>query len=397
MLPAIGAREPRLSGALGAFYFASFAALGLMMPYYSLWLEAHGVRGVAMGAVAALTPAMSFFGPPLVGALSDARGARGNLLSAACALSCSGMAGLCLAELLGQSRLLPLVFVATLIFAACRSPIIMLADRITLEHGGHYGRRRVWGSIGFMLAAAGFGHWCPTEAWRWLPGFVALALCLALLQSLRLPRASGALPAVELAAARRWFPGRAFLPFALCSALSAASTSSYDLCGALLFRDLGASGERIGLLYGTAVLAEVVLLATAGPLLARVGPERMLVISYATTALRWLGTACLSSSLVAFTLQPLHAFSFALTWISSLEYVRRASGPHSLGGAQGGFMAATAVGGVLGMLSWGPLYASHGAGVVFMSASVLAMAAALVAFATLVRGARPLSFASSRA
>lgn len=395
MSPPTSAREPRLTGALGTFYFASFAALGLQAPYFPLWLEAHGFQGLAMGFIAALTPAMSFFGPPLVGALADARGARGNLLSAACALSCSGMAGLCLAELWGAGSRLLVVSCAALIFAACRSPIIMLADRITLEHGGNYGRRRVWGSVGFMLAAAGFGRWCPPGSWRWLPGFVALALALAFVQSLRLPRQRGA-ARVEQGAARRWLPGRTFLPFAVCTALSAASVSSYDLCGPLLFRDLGASGDTIGLLYGTAVLAEVGLLATAGPLLARMGPERMLVVSYAAAAVRWLGMAWLTSTWLAFVLQPLHAFSFALTWLSSLEYVRRASGPEAFGGAQGGFMAAHAVGGVAGMLTWGPLYSSSGGGAVFLGAASLSSAAAVLALTTLVRRPRSLELASSQ-
>jgi PPP family 3-phenylpropionic acid transporter len=395
MSPPTSAREPRLTGALGTFYFAAFAALGLQAPYFPLWLEAHGVEGLAMGFIAALTPAMSFFGPPLIGALADARGARGNLLSAACALSCSGMAGLCLAELWGVGGRLSLVFCGALIFAACRSPIIMLVDRITLEAGGNYGRRRVWGSVGFMLAAAGFGRWCPPESWRWLPGFVTLALALAFIQSLRLPRQRAALLTAS-GQARRWWPGRAFLPFAVCSALSAASVSSYDLCGPLFFRDLGASGDTIGLLYGTAVLAEVGLLATAGPLLSRVGPERMLVVSYAAAAARWLGMAWLGSTWLAFALQPLHAFSFALTWISSLEYVRRVSGPAAFGGAQGGFMAAHAVGGVIGMLTWGPLYASSGGAVVFLGAAALSSGAALLAFTTLVRRPRSLALASSQ-
>jgi len=391
-----GAGAPRLMRPLGMFYFASFAALGLQAPYFPLWLEAHGFEGLAMGVIAALTPAMSFFGPPLVGALADARGARGNLLSAACALSCSGMAGLCLAELLGAGGRFSLVFCAVLPFAACRSPIIMLADRITLEQGGNYGRRRVWGSIGFMVAATAFGRWCPPEAWRWLPGMVALALAAAFSQSLRLPRAGGTLCA-EPGTERRWLPGRAFLPFALCTALSAASASSYDLCGALFFRDLGASGNTIGLLYGTAVLAEVGLLASVGTLLARIGPERMLVAAYAAAALRWLGMACLGSTALAFALQPLHALSFALAWIASLEYVRRVAGPHALGGAQGGFMAATAAGGVVGMLCWGPLYASRGGAAVFLCAALLSAVAAVLALATLVRPVRPLSLASSGA
>ncbi len=116
MSKSTGARsEAGLATPLGVFYFASFAALGLHSPYFPLWLEAHGFRGAAMGIIAALSPALSFFGPPLVGLVSDARGARGNLLSAACALSCSAMALLCWCELLGASNRFGFVFSAMLV------------------------------------------------------------------------------------------------------------------------------------------------------------------------------------------------------------------------------------------------------------------------------------------
>jgi hypothetical protein len=46
------------------------------------------------------------------------------------------------------------------------------------------------------------------------------------------------------------------------------------------------------------------------------------------------------------------------------------------------------VGGVLGMLTWGPLYAAHGGAVVFLAASVLSMFAAALAYSSLYRTAR---------
>jgi MFS transporter, PPP family, 3-phenylpropionic acid transporter len=371
--------EPRLALRLGAFYFASFATLGLNSPYFPLWLEAHGFRGAAMGMIAALSPGMSFFGPPLVGLLSDARGARGNLLSAACALSCSALMGLSLCELVGASRAFGVVFAAVLVYAACRSPMILLADRITLEHGGDYGRRRVWGSVGFMLAAVAFGRWCPPEATRWLPAAMACTLAVAFVISLSLPRATlAARPPAGSAfsSARGLLEQPSFRAFLVGSALSAASHSSYDLCGALFFRDLGASDDTIGLLYGTAVLAEIALLAGAGPLWSRLRPELVLGVAYAGAALRWTCLSLLASTSLAFLLQPLHAVSFGLMWMASLEYVRRVSTPEALGSAQGAFMAANAGGGVLGMLSWGPLYASHGGPFVFRLAALLSLAAA---------------------
>jgi MFS transporter, PPP family, 3-phenylpropionic acid transporter len=383
------ARSPAGLGAtLAAFYFVSFGALGLYAPYFPLWLDSHGFTGAGMGFIAALSPAMSFFGPPLVGLLSDARGARGNLLSLACALAAAGMAVLCVCEFFGLSASFGLVFASVLAYAACRSPLVLLADRLTIEHGENYGRRRVWGSVGYMLAAAGFGHWCLPGALRWLPGLVALVLVLAFATSLWLPR-SGSVPvAPALGGARRLLTRPGFVPFLVGAAISAASHSSYDLCAPLFFRDIGASGNDIGLLYGTAVFAEVVLLATGGGLLERQRPEVALGVAYAGAAFRWLCLSWISSTPLAFLLQPLHAVSFGLMWMASLAYVRRVAEPHTLGSAQGAFMAANAAGGVLGMLAWGPLYASHGGAFVFRMAAALSCGSTCLVSLGLVRQAR---------
>jgi PPP family 3-phenylpropionic acid transporter len=362
-------------GGMRSFYFAAFGAIGLTTPYFPLWLEAHGFRGLRMSTIAALSPAFSIVGPPLAGALSDVRGGRGNLLSWACGASALAMAALCLAEALEAARWFALVFLCVLGFALCRSPIILLGDRIALESGGNYGRRRVYGSIGFLLAASGFGRFCPPESARWLPGVVAGALALACLASLRLPRVSTAPLAPAFRHAWRLLEQRPFRRLLLCSAVFAASHASYDLCGSLLFRDLGASGDTIGLLWGTGVVAEIVLLRWAAPLFRRARPERLLVLAYGGGALRWFAMSALPRPMLAFWVQPLHAISFGLVWLSSLEVLRRHAEPSVLGGAQGLWMGANAIAGTLGILAFGPLYAALGGAGVFRVATGLALVA----------------------
>lgn len=377
-------RVARVRGTLEGFYLLSFAALGIHAPHFPLWLEAHGFTGVTMSAIAALSPAMSFIGPPLVGALADSRGARGNLLTWACALASLAMFGLCAAEALGLSRVFPVVFGVALVYALGRSPVILLADRIALEHGGNYGRRRVWGSIGFLLAASSFGQWFP-GAWRWLPGALGLCMASAALASAWLPRSSS-LPSAPLAGDIGTSLGRRRAwPFLICAALFSASHSSIDLCGSLYFRDLGARGGTIGLLWGTGVIAEIVFMAALGGAVGGVRAERLLVLGYLGGGLRWLLTAALPSAELAFFVQPLHAVSFAVVWLSSLEHVKQSSAPHALGSAQGLLMAANATGSVAGMLTWGPLYSVFGGSAVFLCATGLALAAAGLAYGALYR------------
>jgi hypothetical protein len=96
----------------------------------------------------------------------------------------------------------------------------------------------------------------------------------------------------------------------------------------------------------------------------------------------------LPSAELGFLLQPLHGISFGLVWISSLEVLRRASGPAALGGAQGVFMAANSAGGTLGLLVFGPLYAARGASGVYQLAALAACGAVLLAGLGLTRPAR---------
>jgi len=375
------------------FYFAAFLAIGMHAPFFPLWLEAHGFRGVSMSAIAALSPALSALGPPLVGAVADARGARGNLLGVVCAVACLGMAALCAVEASGHGGVFGLVFACVLPYALCRSPILLLADRIAIEAGGNYGRRRLWGSLGFLIGAGAFGRVVAPENWHWLPGFVALALAVAYLASLRLPRVSSAPMAPVLGEAWRLLKQRRFALLLVASSIFAAGHASYDLCSSLYFRDLGAGRDTIGLLWVTGVVAEIAIMALAAPWFGKVHPERWLLLAYALGALRWFAMAFLPSAGFAFLLQPLHGFSFGLVWLSSLEVLKRAAGHHALGGAQGLLMAANAVGGTLGIMAFGPLYAARGGGSVFLLAAILAFAAALLGRINLAQSEWPAAVA----
>jgi MFS transporter, PPP family, 3-phenylpropionic acid transporter len=382
------ARAPaRSAGPLAVFYLLSFAALGVSSPYLPLWLDAHGFSGVALSAIVALSPAMSFVGPPLAGAWSDTRGARGNLLTLACGLAALAMLALGVAQGFGLAGRFTIVFAVVLAFAICRSPIIMLADRIALEHGGHYARRRVWGSIGFLIAASAFGRWLSPESGRWLPFVLAGIMAAAALASSRLPRTATSARAPSLRAAAQIPNRRRFVAFLICSALFSASHSSIDLCGSLYFRDLGASGGQLGLLWATGVFAEILLMTLVGRALS-VRTEGWLVLAYAGGALRWFLTSRLPAASFAFLTQPLHAISFGLVWLTSLEHVRRTTSLETFGTAQGLFIAANATGSVLGMLSWGPLYTARGGPSVFLGATAVGLLAAFLALMSLYRTPR---------
>jgi MFS transporter, PPP family, 3-phenylpropionic acid transporter len=370
-------------GSLRLYYFGSFAALGAYAPFFPGWLEARGVQGIAMGAVSALLPAMGVLGPPAVGMIADALGVRGSLLRIAGVGSGLTMAALGLLGARGVPLSFGLVFIVVFAFAAFRSPMVLLADVIAMERvsaaGTTYGKVRLWGSIGFLVAAFGLGHVLDPSAPAPLPFAIAALLGLASVAAWTLPKKpDGArLPVVREAGALA--RSRSFGLFLVASFLANLAHASHDLCLSLHLRDRGASAAVAGGAWAAGVLVEVALMISSERLITRFRAPRLVVFAIAGGAIRWALLASVGSLPVLLALQPLHAISFALWWVTSLAYIRDRAPPHALATAQGLFSAATALGSVVGMLAWGALYRRAGGSAVFASASIVGIVGVIVA------------------
>jgi PPP family 3-phenylpropionic acid transporter len=131
-------------------------------------------------------------------------------------------------------------------------------------------------------------------------------------------------------------------------------------------------------------LAEVAMMAVSGILLTKVSHATWTFIGLVGTALRWLLMAKVHSLTLLLILQPLHAISFALLWMTWLDYIKQNSPPHLLARAQGALSTVVSIGSTAGILLWGPLYAAQGASVVFNVAAGFAAAAVVLASVPLV-------------
>jgi PPP family 3-phenylpropionic acid transporter len=397
-----GEPRRRVGGAtpIIVYYLAAFAALGAYLPFFPRWLEARGLAGVEMGAVASAIPIMGVVGPPLFGLAADALGVRRGLLRFAAVGALLSIGVVTAAATLPAAPAFGAVFAAMLAYALFWSPLLMVADVIALEHtmttGTSYGRIRAWGSFGFLIAAAAVGRWVDPTAKAALPIAIAAGLVAAVGATFLLPPPSASAPASFATAPMRGLrdlvgPHSADIRlFLLASFLGQLAHASYDLCFSLHLRDLGFPAHLVGVTWAFGVVAEVMLIAWSGRLLARVPARVLLVVAFSVAAIRWALLASVRSTPALFALQPLHAFSFAMMWIASQGYLRERFEASMLGTAQGAFFGTLAAGSVVGMLVWGGTYARYGGGVVFGSASIIAVAAAGVAvlFARSVRNPR---------
>lgn len=371
-------------------YVAYFASLGVYAPFFPRWLEARGINGVSLGVISSALPAMGVVGPPLFGWLADRLRLRGKMLRLSlggAALVFAALAPLAVAEPRGLfAPLLALM----LLYALIRSPIVTLLDVVTLEHaealGSSFGGVRLWGSLGFLVAAACAGAVVDPSSPVILPLLVAGGLAAGAVIALRLPGAAHTPEPPRLSDVRALLGRRDFELACLAMLVAQLGHSAYDLTYSLHLRDLGFSDTLVGSAWALGVLAEIGLMALTPRLFATGKQPRYFALGLVGAVVRWALLGQATSPAAVLALQPLHALSFALTWMGGATWVKGAARGDLLATAQGLFLGAFALGSLGGMLVWSALYRSHGGAFVFTAAAGVSLVALGVA-ALFVRSA----------
>ncbi len=361
---------------IALYYFSFFGALGIFLPYFSLWLVAHGLTPSQATRVVSLVPLSSLVVPPLVGLVADARHARGWLLRLGSVATALAFLGFFVARSHGS------VWLVTALFCAFRAPLTSLIDATTLSHvrhhGGSYGRIRLWGSLGFLVAtvsagaaieARGVGVVVPLGAW---------SLAVGAAVSFALPASPPSERPGVVGAWLHMLASADTLLFLVAVALAYMATAAYDSAFSLHLQRLGFGGRFIGGAWAAGVVGEIALMAASRGIVARVGAPRLLALSIAVAAVRWTLLAVVRAPVLILCLQPLHGITFGLFWIAGVT-VARDRGHAAPTAAQGLFSAALGVGSLVGMNVAGVLFERGGGRLLYASAGAVAAVGAVAA------------------
>jgi len=324
----------------GAYWFLMMAPLGLMLPYFALYLrEDAGLSGTQVGAVLAIMPLVAMASQPLWGIAADRTGLRARVLVLLCVGS--GVGYLAIGAAAGFSALLA----ATAAFALFARALIPLSLSVSIpafaDHAHAFGLVRALGTVGF--GAAMFGFPALVERWSGEPGLALLFPTAAVLA------VAAALAALVLpgggALALRSAPGewRSLArngPFLRLLALGVGAflfqNGPLELFPVLV-RARGGDLETIRGLWLWMLAPEVVLVALLGATLARFSPRSLLALGLAAGGLRWLGTASLDSLAWLGPLQALHAVVVLGLMLGAPLYLDAAVPPQLRSTAQAGF------------------------------------------------------------
>ncbi len=351
------------------FYFAT---LGLLLPYWGLYLVALGFPPARIGELMAIPQATKLVAPNVWGWLADRSGQRVRIVRRACLISAATFGGIYFA---GDSYIkLALVM---LLFSFFWNAALPQFEAVTLNHLGnhthHYSKVRLWGSMGFIGAAVGGGFLVNALGIHILPALMWGMLIALWLSSLIVSEQPSTITRHETPSLGQVLRQPAVLAFFTACFLNQASHGSYYGFFSLYLETMDYSSEFIGTLWGLGVAAEVGLFLLMHRLLPCFGSRQLLLTALALTTLRWILIGYLADNLpLLLFAQTLHAFSFGVFHAVAIHLIHQFFTGTLQGRGQALYSSLTfGAGNALGSLAAGYLWEGLGPAAMYTLAAVL--------------------------
>jgi PPP family 3-phenylpropionic acid transporter len=357
-----------------------------LIPFLALYYRQAGLSGAQIGLLVGISPIITWLAAPLWGAIADGTRQHRAMLMVSIAGTMSMVA--LLSRATGLLWLLPIVA----LYAFFSAPVIPLVDHSVMEMLGErrelYGKQRVWGAVGWGIAAALAG--VLVERFGLGVSFVAFLLFMGigLAVSSRLKVSGGSIgqplwQGIQTLASNR--PLLIFLASVLFAGMGSGIVNNYLF---LYLADLGASETLMGLSLAVATLSEMPVFFFSAGLLRKLGARGLLFLSLLAYVVRLLAYTLMPAVWLALPINLLHGLTFSALWVAGVSYANEVA-PKGLGAtAQGLFTGVTmGLGAAVGVLLGGTLYDSLGPAVMFRAAACF-VAVGLLFFAVAGRSGR---------
>jgi MFS transporter, PPP family, 3-phenylpropionic acid transporter len=352
-----------------ALYFFFFAGGAALIPFLPLYYQQAGLTGGQIGLLAGLPPLINIFGGPIWSGFADATRLGKRLLL----FAVGGV--VVMVFTLSQTTTFLFMIPIVITYAFFISPVIPMVDNNVLrmlgERKDQYGRQRLWGAVGWGIAAPTLGIAAERYGLQWnFIGFVILFSCVFLIISRwpmkDVPLANRFWSSLRVLLANRQLA--VFLLAVFVSGVTLSMTSNYLF---LHLDGLGATRTLMGVSLTFATVSEIPVLFFSDRLLKRFDARWLILFSLIVFALRAFAYSIMSTPWVVMPIQLTHGLTFSVMWVAGVSYVNEIA-PDGLGTtAQSLFSSVTmGLGAMVGGFAGGILYQYYGSAVMFRVASI---------------------------
>lgn len=363
---------------LSRFYFIYYFFVGAFVPYWGLYLKSEQFSPADIGILMSLFQISRIFAPNFWGWLADHTGKRAPWIKLTAFLGLCGFTAVFWAH---GFYWLFFVMAALSLFTSSTLP---LAESLTLAHlattNGHYSRIRMWGSLGFIVAAVVLGFLIDFSGIRSLLWFLLIVQMTLFVLSFGLPDARVA--SHEHDEYSIWQLIRQPNVMALllgCALMVTAHGVLYNFYSIYL-SEHGYSKSVIGLLWAVGVVCEIAVFMAMPKIMARFSLKAILLFSLTLAVLRFslIGWAIDSWPTLLFA-QTLHAATFGSFHAASVEVIAGFfNGRHQAKGQAIYNSVAYGIGGTLGGVAGGYALQYLGGQYTFMLAALFPLLGLLV-------------------
>ena len=307
---------------LTLFWFVYMGSVGIVLPYYSLYLKENaGLSGTELGWVLAILPLVSIVVQPFWGQVADRTGARSRIVAFLSIGSALGYLALAQAE--GFWAIL-LATAALAFFGTAVLPITVSVSLAILRNAGPhaFGFVRVWGTIGYFVLIVSF-PWMlnryrtahgivETQGMISEPGLEIMFIITAVLTlaaaliGLFLPREGVVSARAARGDWRLLLASHAYVRFLVFSFAAYLLSQGPMWLFPLFVRSRGGDIETIRSMWVYMLIAEIPLVLASGRGLQRLGARGLLGVGVFVGGLRWLLCAFIDDLQLLSVVQTLH-------------------------------------------------------------------------------------------
>ncbi|MFY9316322.1 MAG: MFS transporter [Burkholderiales bacterium] len=364
---------------LGAYYFAFFAYIGVLAPYFSLWLAGQGYDARQIALVLAMPQIARIFAPAAWGWIADRTGWQRGIVIFSAFTVLGGFASLYAVR--GVAGMAAVMLVLSILTSGSMPLVESAALNATRARPGSYGPVRLWGSIGFILAVLGAGAWLDRHDVSTVLDILVMLAAVVCVAAFGIPSRqphAGPFGEARIGPVLARTDVLAFFGACMCNAVAHGALYAFL---SIHLEAAGYSKAAIGAIWTLGSTAEIAVFVFLPQLMRRFTLRALLIASFACIAVRFvlIGWAVDVLALLLFAIL-LHAATFGVFHAASLAAVHRIFSGRLEARGQALYSSLTyGVGGAAGTLIAGWTWDALGPGPTFTVSALAGVLGAVLA------------------